>query len=126
MKRLLLTSIAALLLATGTAHADEDAIMRRERNLPQKQYDHAFDGEVLIIPELSQKELIDNCNLPKDSILKGRLFGGCVRHLPEFHRCMILLAEREAIRWLGNPVEEDVIRHEIGHCNGWPADHPRD
>jgi hypothetical protein len=114
-----------------------DAIMRRDRNLPPKQYDRPFDGEVFIIRELSQKVLSDNCgtNGSKVVIPSGKWLGGCapvngftfhadLTH-SELHRCVILLAEISIFRRNHRSVE-DTIRHETGHCNGWPQDHPKD
>ncbi len=39
------------------------------------------------------------------------------------HSCHIYIAEDEILKQTGWPYEL-VLRHEIGHCNSWPANHP--
>lgn len=45
---------------------------------------------------------------------------GCATNVlagPHKGRCLVYIA-------IG-PSEDLILRHEYGHCNGWPADHPR-
>jgi hypothetical protein len=35
--------------------------------------------------------------------------------------CYIVLPPED---WGDHQDREDVLRHEIGHCNGWPGHHP--
>lgn len=74
---------------------------------PPDIYDHPFQGELQIIsvPPLIAKEYCSQHGV------------ACVISL-EKGRCVVILnteyhAQREAI-----------IRHETGHCNGWPNHHP--
>src|SRR5216684_1345144 len=45
---------------------------------------------------------------------------GCNIKWPD--KCWVIVAPKEEIEAAGYSVES-VVRHEIGHCNGWPADH---
>ncbi len=40
--------------------------------------------------------------------------------------CALLLKTRCVIIWPEGQKQSGLLwRHEIGHCNGWPANHPR-
>ena len=78
MKKLLLTGIAALFLATGVAHAADQL---PEYMLGRWCYGNDVSTEAQVVyfrPNLRAEHVRFN----------------------------------------------DVLRHEIAHCNGWPADHP--
>jgi len=38
--------------------------------------------------------------------------------------CQVYIAPPSYLARSGDTVD-DLIRHELGHCAGWPADHPR-
>jgi len=39
--------------------------------------------------------------------------------------CLIIMPTDDYIRKHSPQIAEGTLRHEMGHCNGWPADHPR-
>jgi hypothetical protein len=51
---------------------------------------------------------------------EGLLIVGCMigRTVPE-GRCFIEVLDKAPVP------RSDILRHEYGHCNGWPAGHPR-
>jgi len=140
MKKLLLTGIATLFLATGTAPAIECAkysgirlqqCIAKETDLielpasppldykkeidipydpqrPPPEFDHAFQGTV---------EILESANPCGD----GDLFKvGCMTYIQRepYPLCHIEMAKRRIIEAMGGKYD-DVLRHEIGHCNGW-------
>jgi hypothetical protein len=123
MKKTLLTGIAALSLATGTAHSQEQVvsrdnpIARYSMTMPPPEYDHPYPGK-LIIDVRSETEVDWWCQFT--STRKPKLT--CT--LPSAHRdyCHIVTMSDDDMRAFG--FDPKVIhRHEIAHCNGWPSDH---
>jgi hypothetical protein len=89
--------------------------------LPPLEYDHPYDGELKFITDLDQDTIKRMCG-PKTSVA-CILGGGKLSYAYAAKECWIALARQEEIDRLGLN-REMVIRHEIGHCNGWPLDHP--
>jgi len=89
---------------------------------PPRRFDHAFAGK-LTIKRLPQREVERACRalfvkhkIPVGSVTSWR---GC--SLPVSKRsCTIIVVNKTFMR--ATPAA--VIRHEVGHCNGWPANHP--
>jgi hypothetical protein len=85
--------------------------------LPPAEYDHPYAGTVDLY-------LVDGSNTWAECRryggMKGIPFkvGGCA-WVAEDGTCVVFVAMRSKRA----PVE-DIIRHEVAHCNGWPADHP--
>jgi hypothetical protein len=104
-------AIALLLLATTSAQAQYYS--RNQPVLPPVEYDHPYTGD-LTVSIVSQEEIARQC--PN---AKARL--GCNRRWPD--ECLVWIAPDDVIEALGL-TREVVLRHEIGHCNGWPSDHP--
>ena len=137
MKKALLTGIAVLFLATGTAHAGEGTpadealidIWERTKILPAPdlapvrpgliwvfrpppEYDKPFDG-LVVIQEFRGEEMKGAC------FRRGFACAEFVTGNPAV--CTIKLL----VDFIKPPLNrEETIRHEIGHCNGWPATHP--
>jgi hypothetical protein len=84
--------------------------------IPPAEYDHPYKGEVKIWRSASQDEIKSKC---PPSAFPYHLGCGGPRSSGE---CHILMADDETIRKHGW-TPEIVLRHEIGHCNGWPVDH---
>jgi len=108
MKKTLLTGIAALLLTTGAAHADG--------LLPPKKYDYLFPGPIVITRKSTPEELAPVCGGQK-------FLGGCAVRIA--YVCQIFLLDDEWLERFGLTYKT-ALRHEIGHCNGWGADHAGD
>ena len=76
-----------------------------------RQYDHP--ARIPVIEQvLSDIEIRNRC---------GLFAGGCAFYIDEGNKrkCLIILpaGSRRYVAW--------YRRHEVAHCNGWPADHPR-
>lgn len=82
--------------------------------LPPPQYDYLFPGPIIITRKASMNDLNAVCG-------GNRLLGACGARVAYSCQIFILpdnqLADLVMSFWA-------TIRHEIGHCNGWPADHP--
>jgi hypothetical protein len=109
----------ALLALAGCAGGDfaikPPVITRQEPVLPPKEFDYPYRGKLTVTRSPSQAEIRANC-----SPTSFPYHLGCAR-LTAFG-CDILMADDAFIRKSGW-TPEIVMRHEIGHCNGWPGDH---
>jgi hypothetical protein len=83
---------------------------------PPKRFDHAYPGK-LVVHRMPQTQIVNVCEklLGKRSMIQH----GCSVP-PKNSRCEIWIVDKT---YMG-ATPEAVIRHETGHCNGWPADHP--
>jgi hypothetical protein len=84
--------------------------------LPPLEFDHPYDG-TLIVERADALTMPTLC--PKTSY---PITLGCSRHDPILKKCVITIATNDILGktdWSFSIVR----RHEIGHCNGWPADH---
>lgn len=82
--------------------------------LPPVEYDRNYEGDLTIKMVESVEELRDACGLTDPQIL------GCSIRTPT--ACLIILVPDYVMRkrsWTSGL----ILRHEIGHCNGWPGDH---
>ena len=78
--------------------------------LPPPQYDHPFDGELIIVtaPDLATLRMACRWDVRGCAQLYGR-------------SCTVIMPPEI---WGDRQDREAVLRHEIAHCNGWPAHHP--
>jgi hypothetical protein len=103
--------------------AQDDAVLVARQDfpiLPPPEYDHPFAGKLVIIRALGAGDTIWMC--PKPAL--GMTMTLCTLPLGP-SACVIFQmpeVEKETIKlgWTLNI----LMRHEIAHCNGWPADHP--
>jgi len=118
MKKTLLTGIAALLLATGTAHPAEryqvNEWILQHNFLPPAEYDKPFAGKLEEFLVNDFEDLQRFCR--RQDLLP---FGCATRYSASL--CVIYLASDDLIRKYGWPdrIIEETRRHEIAHCNGW-------
>lgn len=84
--------------------------------IPPEQYDHFFYGELTITIVASIDELLIQC---APTAVRRTL--GC--SLLRQGKCRIVLLDDKLIR-AANWNTGLILRHEMAHCNGWPADHP--
>lgn len=84
--------------------------------LPPVEFDRPYTGKLTVETVATREELKPIC---------GSVFTqftlACAFRRPD--SCRIVIVEEsiiKAYRW----TRELVMRHEIGHCNGWPGDHP--
>ena len=116
MKKLLLTSVTALFLATGTTHAG------RIELIPPEHYDYLFPGPIVIAREANLNELNKSC---RSNVY--RTIPACAER--RGNTCQIYMLSDDFLKQFDETYPsferffKQTIRHEIGHCNGWSADH---
>jgi hypothetical protein len=86
-----------------------------KKYLPPPEYDKKFDGEMTVSVFDNPYEVQKRCEKTK-SMVACSLVG-----IPG--RCIIVRVSDEYISAKGL-TPELVLRHEMAHCLGWPADHP--
>ena len=87
------------------------------RLLPPEEFDHPYKGPVVIQAVRSQAEVREFC--PGMNFNLGIALG-CSKVIVD--TCLIVKVPDSDIRAAGH--DPDVfMRHEMGHCNGWPATH---
>lgn len=108
-------AILFMLLTSGDALA-QDTLFSWD---PPARYSRPYEGNLVEIA-LPPSEITAFC------VKYGRMeYRGEVRGCswtPYPGTCIIVYPDR---LWWGVTPPEAVKRHEIGHCNGWPHDHPR-
>ena len=80
---------------------------------PPAKYDHPYDGQVVerVMPEDEVRSACMSMGLDiLTAACSWRINSTCYVFLPTD----------------GQAPVDTYRRHEIAHCNGWPADHPRD
>jgi hypothetical protein len=107
---------SVILASSPTTHADGSVTWN-----PPKRYDHAFDGKETI-RHLPQAEVPEACRrLFRDAGLEisvGPKQKGCAVY--QGKNGTIIVVDKP----FGGATPDAIIRHERGHLNGWPADHP--
>jgi hypothetical protein len=152
--RALLTGIAALFLATGAAHAGAERECPAKRladgnwneievqeckarvnkavnytghwvwrSPPPPEFDKPYDG-VLVIYRLPLADVQKICT----DFGQNKHACSFVKQVAHFRigdrvTCFIMMPPDDVID-LYREDPKDIIRHETGHCNGWPLDHP--
>ena len=115
MKKLLLSSIAALFLVTGTAHA------RMLTSLPPAEYDKPYEGELTIRRLATEQEIRNAC--PKVNWQANfQSHATACSLVPSSTRCDIFIVNDRALKAVDMNYNV-ALRHELGHCKGWPGDH---
>src|SRR5262249_53188499 len=85
--------------------------------IPPLEYDHPYDKTLILTDYTDQTTLHTLCaEMPKAKTV----LGSTKRYAD---RCEIWISDRWAYEAVG-VTRNMVIRHELGHCNGWPDDHP--
>lgn len=106
----------AALLAIGLSHCI--ATSAQAQLLPPEEFDHPYDGHLMIEHARSEEEVRERCpggNFPRHALACARVH----KYAP---MCIIVKVSDDTLRAHGyDPAV--VMRHEIAHCNGWPADH---
>jgi hypothetical protein len=106
--------IAALMGFSLAAHAED--VRKSKPILPSPEYDFYYPGGFVVFTVPTHSELVRMCGQ------KHEPFPSCSGKDAK-GTCVILALPRDEISALGYSYDA-VKRHEFGHCNGWPADHP--
>ena len=91
------------------------------RDLPPAEYDHPFDGEVVVFDELDEKALQRECGRAIN-LRPGATAIACAPMGGPGKKCVVHIGEQRLLALQASSFE-NILRHEIGHCNGWPGDH---
>jgi hypothetical protein len=102
------------------------------KDLPPEQYDVPYTG-ILMIQRLPIEQIHKVCisnqkmacamvvsTYPEANAGKG---GWQISMNGNRAVCLIIMPPDDYI-WKRRQDPKDTIRHELGHCNGWPSDHP--
>lgn len=113
----LAAALAAVFTMTISAHADRDGAFWD----PPKRYQKIFVGQ-LEIAYLPPEEVAIACAYLMQDFkdFPDAEFRGCAKLTERPRKCVVFLIDRPAY----GTTPRAVRRHEMGHCNGWPANHP--
>ena len=111
-------TLALTLIVAPAATQSTSAAAEGPRLVPPPEYDRPFAANVIVITARDQKHVRELC---PQAVFTGAALG-CASLTPSWD-CKIVVAADDVIKAAGYPPEL-VRRHEIAHCNGWPADHP--
>jgi hypothetical protein len=111
--------ILALLATLAATSAAAEGL----RVVPPKEYDYPYNGVVLVVQARDQNHVRELC--PTAVFNTGEALGCAqvTRLNWGVSGCRIVMAPDDEIKRPGVPPDL-VKRHEMAHCNGWPADHP--
>jgi hypothetical protein len=96
-------------LITFIASTSPIIAQERPQLIPPKRFDHRFQGKLVEHPG----------NLHEVQMWCATMYGEPFPFMVE--GCALPMGTRCEIAY----TRERVRRHEIGHCNGWPAHHPK-
>lgn len=117
--KIILASVLAVCLASA-AFAGDDVV------LPPAQYDHPFTGELHVI-SAPYWEINKRCRGHEQNArvqaCAATTWMRATAAEPAHMRCIIVLPAYDPVIGVTNEFLALLMRHEIGHCNGWPADH---
>ena len=82
---------------------------------PPEAYSGPYTGQLTVI-RVPQPEVVALCSELIEGVTSKQK--GCA--VWRGNSCLVVIIDK--IFMGSRPV--DVLRHEIGHCNGWPEDHP--
>jgi hypothetical protein len=110
--------LALALVASFSPARAEPAQARAPVSLPPVQYDRPYTGTLITVRLKTERELIVECNA---AFLRGYALGCSFPNLMG-GGCLVYLRTDDAIIAAGQDPKR-VMRHELGHCNGWGGDH---
>jgi hypothetical protein len=84
--------------------------------LPPVEYDHPYKGKLTVETVATRAQLQGVCAAAQAWSL------ACAFPSADFSSCRIVIVDDKIIREMGW-WREAIMRHEIGHCNGWGSDH---
>lgn len=89
---------------------------------PPARYDRAYTGK-LTVRYLPQKQVVSAC---ADLFAKYKV---AAKSFPNQRGCAAITSKTSCTvividKTFALATPKAVVRHEVGHCAGWPADHP--
>jgi hypothetical protein len=87
------------------------------RTLPPLRYDHPYAGELHVVTEIPPALIRFVCGAGFDPPLAC-----AARNTPARGHCTVWFAQAKYLASFDTRFDQ-TWRHEIGHCNGWGADH---
>lgn len=108
------------ILAGALSPATAIAGLRDPEWNPPARYDHAYTGKLLLkkLPQASMqkacRQLFAKYGLRDTTSMQQH---GCAKSFPD--RCIVIITDEA---YMG-ATPEAVLRHELGHCNGWSGEH---
>ena len=113
--------LVALFLFLGLTQASAQLLgstfVQAPRALPPPEFDKPYGGELIVISGQTQERMKQLC--PPAAF---PWYLGCA-YPTTVGKCLIVMAREEDINRAGFDIRT-VMRHELGHCNGWPGNHP--
>jgi len=88
--------------------------------IPPAQYDRPYGGSLTVNTVPTQRALAEIC--PQAAARTPNMIG-CAWRSPDGSQCRITLVSDAVLVALGS-TRARILRHERGHCNGWPGHHP--
>jgi hypothetical protein len=96
---------------------------KNRRVVPPIEFDHAYAGWLKVERVKTEDDVVKVCPKTWFPIKLGCSYQyGARAKDGSWETCKIVMVADEVIKKVGH-TPENVYRHEIGHCNGWPPDH---
>jgi hypothetical protein len=91
-------------------------------SMPPKQYDMPYTGQLRLWDVASQERMREICPSSHwgDGGVNSAL--GCAKVFTSLNKCDIYIVNKDVMKQ-AKTAYSSVLRHELAHCNGWPADH---
>jgi len=83
--------------------------------IPPKLYDHPYAGNLEMV-RIAVEDIPEVCPNVRTTI-------GCTFPYLRENRCVVALIAPELAEQRMHLPYEIILRHELAHCSGWPADH---
>lgn len=115
----LFATLAALAIASPALASGPFAPPEKYQGAP------SITTHIIAVPLM---ELQKRCN---NKAFPARIFYGCAMVYKNPARCVVFIPDKSFPNYAwpvgGVLIVEPghVLEHELGHCNGWPADHPK-
>jgi hypothetical protein len=89
-------------------------ILFGSQSIPPPEFDKPYEGRLIQQIVDTDEELARYCG----PIVPGYNRYGCAYVLPKWNLCVIYMLPGDILHARGVSLSE-VLRHELGHCNGW-------
>jgi hypothetical protein len=109
-----ITLVAAIIVMALILAAHAQSLDRNYPILPPLEYDRPYTGKLRVTVVPTIKEVMEHCDLAFPSAL------ACTLHRGEL--CIIIILPDDTLYSKGWDAWH-VMRHEMGHCNGWRGNH---